>query len=165
MPQVSKVAASLSFTKTTTPDGGSGKVEQVLSMIADLANGTSNGQCDLGFVDTARALGSGASENFDFAGSLTDAFGATIACVELVALAINVPSSNTVNLTVGNAATNGAALFFGAVANTAILKPGDFLLAYSLAGWPITAGTGDLLKILAGAAAMTFDIGFLGRSA
>lgn len=165
MPQVSVVSGQIQFTKTATPDGGSAQAQQVLSMLENVTSGTANGQADLGFVDIARALGSGSSENFDFTGSLTDALGIAIASVEVVALAIRNPVANTVNLTIGNAATNGCALFQSAVANTMVLKPGDWFVSYSYSGWAIVAGTGDLLKILAGAAAMTYDIGFLARSA
>lgn len=165
MPQVSVVSGKIEFSKTASPDGGATKVAQALSFLENMASGTANGQSDLGFIDTARALGSGASENFDFTGSLTDALGATIAAVEVTAIAVRNPSSNTVNLTLGNAASNGIALYQGAIANTHILKPGDWFVSYSLSGWAVVAGTADLLKVLAGAAAMTYDIGFLARSA
>jgi hypothetical protein len=165
MPQTAKVSANLSFIKTTSPDGGAGRVEQALSIIKDLVNGTGNGQADLAFIDTGRQLADGASEDLDLAGSLTDAFGNTITAAEIVAVLIENPVANTTNLTIGGATAEWLG-FFAAAGDKLILKPGDFVLVYSHTGWAVGAGATDDLRIANAAGAINnFNIGFLGRSA
>ena len=159
-----RLNAALSFTQTGAPDLGSSKSEQALSISKTIADGTGNSQANIGFTDS-RTLATNTSEDIDLAGALSDAFGATIAAAEIVAILIESDSANTTNLTIG-AATAEAQLFFGAAGDTAVIKPGGFLMAYAPAGWAITATTADALKIAnAAGASATYRIGFLARNA
>jgi hypothetical protein len=114
------------------------------------------------FFSDTRPLSSGASEDLDLAGSLTDAFGATITAAEIVLVYIKSHDDNTVNLTVG-AATAPFAGPLGAT-GTYVIKPGEYFLATSQSGWAVGAGSTDDLKILAGAAAVNYDVLILGRT-
>ncbi|MGE0828943.1 MAG: hypothetical protein AB7O04_06285 [Hyphomonadaceae bacterium] len=165
MPQTAKVSASITLTKTATPDGGSAKVEQALSMLKSIASGVGSGQADLGFIDLARTLASNTSEDFDLAGSLVDALGATVTCVEIVALMIQASAANTTNLTIGGASDEWQGPF-AAAGDKIVLRPGEAVLFFSDTGWAVGAGASDDLLIAnAAGATAAFDIGFIGRSA
>lgn len=129
-----------------------------------LANGTGSGQADKLFSDT-RALSSGGSDNLDLAGSLTDAFGATLTFVTIKAIIIESDEANTVNLTVGGG-SNPFINWVGDATDVVVIKPGGlFVLVAPQTGYAVTASTGDILKILAGAAAVSYRIHIIGTSA
>jgi hypothetical protein len=153
---------SLDFTFTGTSDLGSRKERVVLDEALALVPGTAaTNEADCFFADT-RALSSGATEDLDLAGSLVDAFGATITAAEVVLVYVKSHDDNTVNITVG-AATQPFAGPLGA-AGTYAIKPGEYFLAVSQSGWAVGAGATDDLKILAGAGAVNYDVLILGRT-
>lgn len=120
-----------------------------------LASGTGTGAADIAFSDH-RTLASNTSENLDLSGSLTDAFGQTIAAVHVKAIEVHADPTNTTSLTVGGAASNTFKGPFGDVTDTIVLAPGDRFVAASSVGWPVVASTGDILKVAnaAGASAL-----------
>jgi hypothetical protein len=115
------------------------------------------------FKDT-RTIAASASENLDLTGVLTDAFGATVANAEVIAIYVKAAAANTNSVIIGNVA-NGFVGPLGATGTYTVL-PGDFFLATSQAGWAVTAATGDLLKIAnsAGGTSVTYDVVIIGRS-
>lgn len=128
----------------------------------EFANGTGNGQANAMFSDY-RALGSGASENLDLAGVLTDAFGTVLTFTKIKAIVIESDDANTVDITVGNHATAAFLGPFGAAAHTLAVQPGGLIvLAAPKTGWAVTATTADLIKVLAGAAAVNYRIHLIG---
>ena len=138
-------AASLSYEKTHS-----------------LTNGTGAGEANQIFSDT-RTLALSASEELDLAGGLTDALGDTVTLTEVKTLVIRASESNGANIVVGGSATNSMSSIFGDPTDKIVLKPGA-LIALSAgtvgAGYAVTAGTGDLLKIenTDGAASASYDI-------
>lgn len=127
-----------------------------------LASGTGSGQANMMFADE-RALSSGANESLDLAGGLTDAFGTTITFTTVKAIIVESPSTNTVNVTLGAAASNQFVGPLGSATDTLSVRPGGVaVLVAPQTGWTVTAGTGDLLKVLAGAAAVTYRITIIG---
>jgi hypothetical protein len=130
----------------------------------EFANGTSSGQANLIFRDQ-RTLTTGASENLDLAGVLTDPFGTTLTFAKVKVLMIE-NLSTTQTLTVGGAATNQFINWAGAGTHTVIIPPGGFFaISAPAAGFAVTADTGDLLKILNSAgASCIYNIVILGTS-
>jgi hypothetical protein len=128
-------------------------------------SGLNNFQADLLYA-ASLTLASGATNNLDLSGSLTDPLGAIIAMVEVTAILISSSNSNTTDLTIG-AGTNPFIGPFGAAAHTITLKPGsDFLITNPNAGWLVTAATADILKIANGSGATaSYTVKILGRSA
>lgn len=113
----------------------------------DYPSGTSSGQVSKCFTDT-RSLGSGATENLDLAGGLTDALGTTLTFAVVKAIEIRALSTNTNNVEVGGAATMGFAGWFKSITDIVVIPPGgQFSICHPGAGWTVTAGSGDLLKI------------------
>lgn len=108
---------------------------------------------------------SATSEDLDLSGSLTGSFGVSVAFTKIKGfLVYNRATTAGYTLALGGAASNQ---FINWVANSSDIVnvgPGGcfFLWNPSLAGYAVTAGTGDLLKINSGANAITFDIVLIG---
>lgn len=157
-----KVAA----TATGTEDLGSPTVALSIDRILAFTPGTDAiTKADILFKDT-RTLAASASENLDLSGSLTTSFGASIVAAEIVAIYVEASSANTNNVVIGGAASNTFVGPFGAAAHTIAIKPGAFILLSDQAGWPVTAGTGDILKIANSGAgsSVTYNIVIIGRT-
>ena len=145
----------------------SGKIDESVGMT--FANGTGAGQADK-WVSAERTLLTGATEDLDLSGSLTDIFGAAVVLADIVGFALYSLTTNTTNLTVGAASSNQ---WTGALnaAGTVTLRPGQWMafgcaLSTDATGFPVVAGTGDLLKVLnAAGASATYRVYALGRSA
>lgn len=131
-----------------------------------LGEGVGAAQFNLAYM-AERTLATGATDSIDLAGVLTDAFGATITAVEVVAIVImnrqKDGTANTTTLTIGG----GSNPIVGFA--TAVLDPGSIIL---LAGgdasgaFVVTAATGDLLQIVNSAGATNkYMIGVLARNA
>ncbi len=135
------------------------------SIQKSFSNGTGNNQADKIFRDQ-RTLADGANESLDLAGMLTDPFGATLTFVKVKAVIIE-NLSTTQTLTVGGAASNQFINWVGAATDTVKIPPGGFFaISAPLAGFGVTAGTGDLLKVLNSAgAACTYNVIVIGTSA
>lgn len=128
------------------------------SAVVSLTSGTGSGQANA-FFTKAGSLSSSGSDSLDLAGGIVDAFGATLTCLTVKAIVIESAAANTVDLTVGNAATNPFVGPFGAGAQTIAVRPGGIaVLVAPQTGWTVVAATGDLLKIAAGAAASTYRL-------
>lgn len=132
------------------------------SSVTTFTSGTGSGAANMIFTDD-RSLSSGASENLDLAGGLTDPFGTTITFATVKALIVECAAANTVDITIGNAASNGFTGPFGGATHTAACRPGGTVVFVApQTGWTVTASTGDLLKVLAGAAAVTYKVTIIG---
>jgi hypothetical protein len=133
-----------------------------------LESGTGAGQADKAFHDQ-RTLTASATEDLDLAGTLTDVYGATITFVRIKGLFVVASASNTNNVVIG-AGTNPWATLFTAT-GTVTLKPGAacgfFAGSGDAIGWPVTAATGDILKVANSGAgtSVTYDVVVVGCSA
>jgi len=161
------VTTNLSFAQTSTGDGlGSGRFDLAVIQAIALANGVAINQADVIYKQQATIL-TAATLTLDLkGGGLLDVFGVAINPVKLVGIYIFSKASNTTNLTVFGDAAHVP--FLGTVATSLTLKPGGKYEQWdpSLAGIAVTAGTGDIVKIInaAGASAVV-DIVIVGRSA
>lgn len=138
----------------------------IQTILLGFANGTGNDQCDLVWHDQ-RSLADGASETLDFAGSLTDVFGATVTFAKIKAILVQ-NTSTTQTMTLGGGASNNWSSWVGAAGHQVLVAPsGFFLLSGPLSGYAVTAGTADQFKIANGAAgsATTYNIWIIGSSA
>jgi hypothetical protein len=110
-----------------------------------LATGTSSNQADLVFHDK-RTILTGANDDLDLAGSLTDGFGTVLTFVKVkVILIYNLNASRT--LTIGGAATPFSA-FMADPSDKIVIQPsGLLLLVAPNAGYTVGAGSTDLLRV------------------
>lgn len=141
----------------TVPFGGEGS----------MTNGTTDRKADQLFSDV-RTLAASTSEELDLAAALVDAFGATLTFVKIRGIYIVAAAANTGNIVVGGAASNA---FAGPFADDTdkVELPAEAYVEWvnPKAGWAVTAGTGDLLKIEnddSGASA-SYTIQIIGTSA
>lgn len=169
MALTSRLSFALASTLTGTHDfAPPGSVLNLAGQI-DLSSGTAAGQADKVFADQ-RTLAASATEDLDLAGSLADAFGATITFVKVKALLVRAAVGNTNNVVVGAASSNPWATLLNST-GTVTLRPGAGFLAWAGAadatGYGVTASTGDLLKIANSAAgtSVTYDVAVIGTSA
>lgn len=129
-----------------------------------LANGNLANQANQLFSDQ-RTLAGSTSEELDLAGGLTDAFGNAITFTKIKAIIISAAAANGGDIEVGGSAANGFNDWVGAGGDFIKVKPGGAfaIVAPDLAGYAVTAGTGDLLKINnADANPATYDITIIG---
>jgi hypothetical protein len=134
------------------------------------ATGTAAGQADLIFSDT-RTLAASANEDLDLAGGLTGAFGTSLTFVKVKVIFVAAAAGNTNNVIVGGAPANAFVNWVSDATDKVVVKPGGFLMLSvgtgDLAGYGVTAGTGDLLRIAnsGGTTSVTYDIVVFGTSA
>lgn len=137
--------------------------------LVELASGTAVGQADKLYY-AQRTLIASTSEDLDLTGLLLDAFGVAIPMARIKALAITALKTNTNNVIVGAAAGNQWVTLLNA-AGTLTLRPEATVCVFAGAsdatGYVVTAGTGDLLKVLNGGAGtpVDYEIVIIGASA
>jgi hypothetical protein len=160
---------SLSINAQQVGSGDLGSPRMTLDPISEVLQLTSGtdavNKANILFSDT-RTLAASANGDLDLAGALADAFGATIAAAEIVAIFFKAHSGNTNNVNVTRPASNGFGGPFLAAGDGVSIKPGEYALFVSESGWAVTAGTGDLLNVAnsAGTTGVDYDVVIIGRT-
>lgn len=123
------------------------------------------GRADM-FYHAERQLAASASENLDLTGALSGPLGGTVTQAEVMALIIAASEDNANNVRFGPAAANGFLGPFNAAADRLNIEPGQAVFLTSVNGWPVVAGTGDLLALTnAGAGSVVdYEIIIIGRT-
>ncbi len=151
------------LTNTSGPFTASAPLD--LKNTIELANGVAANQANKIFAETA-AIATAGTQSYDLAGAMVDVFGAAFTPAKLKCIyiescgATNVArgclAANTTNLTLlGDAAS---VPILNTVATTTTLPPGGvfFVCRPDLAGWAVTGGTGDIVKIVNAAGATAY---------
>jgi hypothetical protein len=158
---------SVSFTASQKSAAALGTADLPIQVARALAfaDGSGANQASKLFTDR-RTLAASGTEDIDLAGVLADPFGATVTFAKIRAMFIAADPANTNNVVVGGAASNG---FLGWVADATdkiVVGPGGlFVIAKpDLAGYSVTAGTGDLLHVAnsGGVTGVTYDLVLVG---
>lgn len=169
MPLSSSLSVSAGADLTSTRDLGIASAPIALRRSVTLGPGTGAGRADTVFSDR-RTLAASATEDLDLAGTLLDAFGATVTFARIKGLVISAAAGNTNNVVIGGAAANGFVSWVGGATHTVILRPGATLALMAgsadATGYAVTAGTADLLKVANSGAgtSVTYDIVLIGAS-
>lgn len=164
------IAARIAMTLSSALDLGTAAAKQTIDFAADIASGTGDSQADKLFSDS-RTLAASASENLDLSGGLTDALGASISMVELLAIIVVADAGNTNNVVIGNGTNPVIGGPFGAAGANAIAVPPGGLFAWFAPndgeGAPVTNSTADILKVAnsGGSTSVTYKVILVGRSA
>lgn len=168
MPLTSSIRLDISAALTAALDLVTASAPLALNQGVALENGTGVGQADRIFSDE-RTLAASANEDLDLAGALLDAIGGTAAMARVKAIIVFASDTNTNNVIVGGAASNAFVGPFGAATHTLQVRPGGFYcnVCRDATGWPVTAGTGDLLRVANSGAGspVTYRIIVIGCSA
>ncbi len=150
-------------------DSGENRAGQLLhsfDKIITLESGTGALQADRCFSDR-RTLANGAGEVLDFAGGLTDSFGAalTIAKMRLVVMN-NRSSTDGEDFSVGPDATNGWVGLVKDASDKIRVPAGGFFIWYDPNGQAVAAGsTDELYPYNDGTASNSYDMLAVGTSA
>jgi hypothetical protein len=161
------ITASISGAHTAALDLGEARLPLSIAAQIQLVTGTGAGQSDQVFTDR-RTLSASAAESLDLAGSLTNAFGATITFARIKAVYVKAAAANTNDVQVTRPAANGVPLFLAASDGLAVRPGGCFLWACSDGtAVPVTAGTGDLLTFTnsAGGTSVDYEVVIVGSTA
>jgi hypothetical protein len=133
--------------------------------------GVTAGAVDTVFVDT-RTIAASGSEDLDLSGALADPFGvaSTAIFAKVRAILIAARSANVNNVVVGGVAAGWATFLSPAATGLITLRPGASIAMAcgpaDLAGYAVTATTGDLLHVANSGAgtSVDYDIAILGTS-
>lgn len=167
MPLTSKVTVGVTGHLSAALDLVTATAPLAYEKAISLDNGTAADMADRVFSDE-RTLAGSATEDLDLAGVLVDALGATITFARIRALIVENLSTGANQVIVGGAPTNTWVGPFGAAAQTVSVRPGGMLAMVNrdTTGWPVTAATGDLLRIAnSTTGSVTYRIVIIGCSA
>ena len=146
----------------STPDDSLSK-----SFRDSLATGVGLDMADRMWHDTRTLVGT--SEEIDLAGVLTDGLGEVLTFAKVKGIMIfNKATSAAFNLTVGGSLIGVCFInWVSDFSDKIVIGPGGCFVLWnpSLAGYAVTAGTGDKLKIDSGANQVEYDIIIIGTSA
>lgn len=137
-------AKTTSFGSDTTNSGG-------FNFSSSLTSGTGEGKASIFYVDEL-SLAAGATINVDLAGVNIDVFGGTVAFTKVRLLYVEVLSteaSTGESISIGGHASAAFASFFGDVSDKIKVRLGGCLQlsCVDATAYPVTATTGDLIKI------------------
>ena len=164
----SSVRVTIESVLANTLGLAAGQASLSQGFITALASGVGANQADKVFSEQ-RTIAASGTNDYDLAGALTDAFGVTVTFARIKMIAVFADSANVNNVVIGNAATNQFVGPTGAAAHTINVRPGGsvVLFAPDATAWPVTAGTGDLLRFANSGAgtSVIYNVVFLGASA
>jgi hypothetical protein len=159
MPQSVSIAATMQIDSTGAPVVGGAVPTFSRAKQADivLSDGTGSNQASKTY-SASRTVLTGANDDIDLAGVLTDIMGVSpLTFATVKAVIIRSDPANTTILSVGPAPANGFLGPFGSATDRINIRPGGaFVIAAPQTGFTVTASTGDLLRIInaAGASAV-----------
>lgn len=166
MPVTIDSLASIKGRQTIVRDGGSAVFDVSEGLIKTVTDGTGIDQANALYIDDFSIAASGTLD-IDLSGTLVDAHGTTAVFTAIKEIMVIADVTNTNDIAVGNGGVNSFLGPFAAAANTVSIKPGNRfdVTNYSAAGWAVTAGTGDILRLANSAAgtAVTGTIVIVGR--
>ena len=163
-----KLDFSLEWTYSNTDaDSGRAIVDgNSISLIKSMGSGTTAGLADLKW-DDRRTVNDAANDDLDLAASLTDSFGASLTFVKIKGIAVyNRNTTAGHNLVIGGG-SNTFSSWLGATGDTITVGPEGLFVLWnpSLAGYAVTAGTGDILRLTGSGGNIVYDIAIIGTSA
>jgi hypothetical protein len=173
MPLSTSAAITLNADQTSAQDLSTVDAPVNIARQYFLTSGTGVGQADKIWHDT-RTLTASSTENLDLAGTglLDPITQAVLTFVRVKGLFVAAAAGNTNDVIVGANVANGWAGLIGptgASGGTITLKPGSAFMAFTTdaTAWPVTGGTGDLIKVTnsAGGTSVDYSIVVIGASA
>lgn len=176
-----KVVLTVEASQFISAGIASGAIPARIAVDLNLSNGTSNGQIDLCYFKTETGKAASGTTAYDLAGTLTNYEGTTLAFAEVCLIAVRnkgTAAANRIQCGPGDDfGVEGSNVGFWsantwrATVNADYVdgnpNSGSWLVMYSHAGVPVTAGTADDFSVFtqSGSSLNTWDILILGRSA
>lgn len=167
MAQTSTLSQKAVVSLTRAVEFGNSALKITIGADTAITSGTAAGSADTVYAEEAYSIAASGSQNFDLSGALTDPLGGAAVFAKVDAIVVKAAAANTNNVLVGGAASNGFVGPFADATDILSVKPGGQVTLYAgTAGWTVTAGTGDILKIAnsSSGSAVVFDLVIIGRS-
>lgn len=162
---ISEISASVKWLYTNPLDLSTPSDSKTLNFEVPMLSGTGLDQANRLFADQ-RSVNTASNDDLDLAGGLTDAFGQTLTFAKIKAILIyNTILTAGEILNVGGGGVNSFINWVGNASDTVTIGPGGLLVLAnpSLAGYAVTASTGDILRIAnAGAGTIVYKIVLIG---
>lgn len=169
------IAATLTGSYTKPAGLGNSVIDfsahPILTRLAlTLTDGTGASQANVAYLSgtyadlsVPRSIAAGANDDIDLSGTTDDALGIDTALTKVRVLAIAPDATNVNDIRVGGA-TNPFLGPFNDATDKINIGPGDFWVQTNRsAGWTVTPGTGDILRIHnPGGVAATYHIAIIG---
>lgn len=158
-----RISFKLTVDQTRVLDLATGSTPLNISKDYTWADGTGANQADRVWHDQRVTTG---TDSLDLSGVLLDIYGAAFTLAKIKAIYLFNAAASTGNARLTRPATNGVPVFLAAGDALEVL-PGGLAawVAPNLAAIAVTAGTGDLLDVVASAGSVTYDIVIVGTSA
>lgn len=162
--------ASINWLRQTALDLSTVQDSSKLEFEKTLADGTGNDQADLLWHDE-RTVGTGANDDLDLTALTQSIFGSTVTTVFAKVKAILIKNMNTaagdelvIDTSVANAFKGWSAA--SATSKAEIGPGGAFQISAPLAGWTVTNGSNDVIRVSnpAGGTTITYRIVICGTS-
>lgn len=168
---LSGVTTTVTITGNLTKTPASGLSEPLAQSLARVqkltfTEGSGASQVNKAWVSIGRSLALSTAENLDLSGTLTDDLGTAVVFTKVKGIYIFAWATNGGNIQVGGHATAAFLGPFVSATDILAIQPGGKLLidSPSVAGYPVTATTADLLKVenMDSGAAGKYDIVIFG---
>ena len=167
MAQTSTLSQKAVVNLTRAVEFGNSALRITVGSDTAIASGTAAGSADTVYAEEAYSIAASGSQNFDLSGALTDPLGGSAVFAKVDAIIVKAASANTNNVLLGGASSNAFVGPFADATDILAIKPGGQVTLFAgTAGWTVTAGTGDILKIANSSSGtrVLFDLVIIGRS-
>lgn len=162
-----RLKLSLSANFTSPLDLQSRSAPLAFAYTKGLINGTGANQADRVWADQ-RSIAASSNDDLDLAGTLVDAFGATITFARVKTLIVKAADANSNNVIVGGASSTFTTWVTG-TSPAVVVRPGGLLMlsVADATAYAVTATSADTLRISNSGAgsAVVYDIVVIGASA
>lgn len=154
------------YTNTDADSGRSVTDSNAISVIKTLSSGVAIDNADLQWNDR-RTVNDAANDDLDLAGGLTDAFGATLTFAKIKGIVVYNRNTTAGHMLHIGGGSNTFNTFLGADGDIIKVGPDGLFVIWnpSLAGYAVTASTGDILRLSGSGGDITYDIAIIGTSA
>ncbi|MBF0410927.1 MAG: hypothetical protein HQM10_26515 [Candidatus Riflebacteria bacterium] len=149
----SSTQITISSTHTSAVGLSTAKDEVGYGINKTFSNGSGTTQVADLVYHASRTLTTAASENLDFAGTLTDSFGNTLTFARIKSITVE-NTSASMTLTIGSDTTE-IPIFNPSGGGITVPPSGVMTIVAPLSGWAVTADTADLLTIANSAGSST----------
>lgn len=148
MPVNGTITVSASINDRDAPEGGSGSVLDAFRLALSLAFADGTGALGVQVQFNAlRAIDASGEDDLDLSGGLANGKGKAVTFTKVKALLVRTPSTNSGDITLKTDVTNG---FTSMLDGEKAFPPGsiEVIATEDEDGWPVIAGTGDLMEVL-----------------
>lgn len=164
-----KITVLTDFIYTSDASIGTADHKVKVSDLYTLKDGEAINQAEVAYA-AQRTLTASSNEELDLSGTaLQDEFGNNIAFTSVKVMIVKAALTNTNNVLVGGAAANAWSTWASDATDEVVVVPGGtlVLIAPTAAGYAVTAGTGDLLRVenSAGGTSVTYNLTLIGTEA